>query len=162
MPHVWSCFRRGTKPTTSLQPLVRSYRTVPPLPVPEGHRRSVLYCPCHEITPVCAFRSVVSCEAPTFLNRLVNPRRSQGDRGRPTYSSRQDRTTPIATGHDSPLTGGLRCGTAPKGTCAVAPGMVLVDGAGFEPAAFCASCRCSTRLSYPSLVEAAGFEPTSS
>lgn len=35
----------------------------------------------------------------------------------------------------------------------------LVDETGFEPAAFSVSRRCSTRLSYSSMVVRAGFEP---
>ena len=57
-------------PTGSPRPLVRSYRTVSPLPVPgcPGHRRSVLCCPIREIAPTWLSPAPVPCGAPTFLD----------------------------------------------------------------------------------------------
>jgi len=59
----------GSPPT-----LVRSYRTLSPLPVPEGHRRSALCCPEPTGHPVLALTSTLPYGAPTFLD-VVKPRR---------------------------------------------------------------------------------------
>ena len=60
----------GSPPT-----LVRSYRTVSPLPVPgrPGHRRSALCCPVPTGHPVLALASTLPCGAPTFLDVVTSP-----------------------------------------------------------------------------------------
>src|SRR5690606_14827388 len=63
-----------TEPPGSPPTLVRSYRTLSPLPVPEGHRRSALCCPEPTGHPVLALASTLPCGAPTFLD-VVTPRR---------------------------------------------------------------------------------------
>jgi hypothetical protein len=53
-------------PAGSPRPLVRSYRTVSPLPVPgePGHRRSAFCCPVREVAPRLALASTVVLWSP--------------------------------------------------------------------------------------------------
>jgi len=72
-------------PAGSPRPLVRSYRTVSPLPVPgePGHRRSAFCCPVREVAPAWLSPAPLSCGAPTFLSPL---HRGTTDRGHPEDS----------------------------------------------------------------------------
>ncbi len=72
-----------TQPPVSPPTLVRSYRTVSPLPVrPEGrHRRSALCCPVPSDRSNLALASTLPCGVPTFLDPC-NPRH----RGHPADS----------------------------------------------------------------------------
>src|SRR5436309_5366573 len=76
-----------TEPPESPLTLVRSYRTVSPLPVPHpqghGHRRSALCCPEPTGHPVLALTSTLPCGVPTFLNVC---HRSDRRRGHPAGS----------------------------------------------------------------------------
>src|SRR6478609_6523084 len=74
------------EPPGSLPTLVRSYRTVSPLPVPggPGHRRSVLCCPIREIAPTWLSPAPVPCGAPTFLD-TVTASGSDAAATRPTH-----------------------------------------------------------------------------
>jgi len=61
-----------TKPHTSLYALVRSYRTVSPLPVMREHPSAVyslLHFPLGR--PNLALASILLCEAPTFLSTFL-------------------------------------------------------------------------------------------
>ena len=71
----WGLPIRPGRPET----LVRSYRTVSPLPVPcrfrSGHRRSVLCCPNPSGRPDLALASTLPDGAPTFLSdHIASPR----------------------------------------------------------------------------------------
>ncbi len=72
--HCSALLRAGvTQPPRSLPTLVRSYRTVSPLPVPPpggaGHRRSALCCPLPSDHSDLALASTLLCGVPTFLDR---------------------------------------------------------------------------------------------
>lgn len=79
----------GCQPPGSLRTLVRSYRTVSPLPVQAGacHRRSALCCPDPAGHPVLALASTLPYGVPTFLDGVV-PRR-----GHPAGSPSRTRLT---------------------------------------------------------------------
>src|SRR4051794_41903229 len=57
-----------TEPPESPRTLVRSYRTVSPLPVPgePGHRRFALCCPDRQVTPSWLSPALCPLESPLF------------------------------------------------------------------------------------------------
>src|SRR3979411_1934060 len=75
-----------TEPPGSPRTLVRSYRTVSPLPVLRfgSHRRSVLCCPEPTGHPVLALTSTLPYGVPTFLDTV--PSEDDRCRGHPADS----------------------------------------------------------------------------
>ena len=76
VPSARPCSRVGvTQPPESPPTLVRSYRTVSPLPVRSGdrHRRSALCCPVPSDRSDLAHASTLPCGVPTFLDPGTSP-----------------------------------------------------------------------------------------
>lgn len=79
-PSYLALLRSGfTEPVRSPAPLVVSYTTVSPLPVPEGHRRSALCCTFPEVAPagispvICPTESGLSSEVRSKWISLRGP-----------------------------------------------------------------------------------------